>query len=176
MRVLACRLSLSLLFGGVYLALPCTPLCRIVRTEATVCLHWLGHRADERDEAGQSLLIVDGLWFAITPDCTYLDLMLIVAPLCWNLGVPIKRNVLRLGALIVAISVVNTARVIVALGSRADGASWFLAHNLPDMLICYPAITLAVIRAIVEDYHSGRRTVQSEASHVRKIKGVRLIF
>lgn len=145
-----------LLWAGVlislYYALDWSALREAVRGAVAVFLGFLGHSAVSVDNGGEFYLIVDGYRsFAITANCTYADLALVMAPFCWRLRTPLLANLARLAVIAVAVMIINIARVVLAIDLYQGGVSWSLAHLLPDIAIHSASIAAAVWLALVSD-------------------------
>lgn len=126
-------------------------LRRLLTNAAGAALTRMGHTTTVGQDAGDLLLTVDGQVYGISPDCTYIDLVLIITPFWWRVGRGIRVNVLRLLVLAFAILAGNVFRVVFGMHFIAQGTSWFLAHDLPDMLIYWPSLAVAVILSIRHD-------------------------
>lgn len=73
--------------------------------------------------------------FEVTFTCTYVDLDICVLPM---LLIPMSGlAVLRVVLFVVLMSLLSVARIIVAIVAFCDGASWDLAHGVPDAVLWY---------------------------------------
>lgn len=151
-RVLVLRLMGAGVLIALYYSLDWAGLREAVRGAVAVFLGLLGHTAVSVDTGGGVYLLVDGYRsFAITANCTYADLALVVAPFCWRLRTPLILNLTRLAVISAAIMTVNIARVVMAIDLYQRGVSWSMAHLLPDIAIHSVSIAVAVWLALRSD-------------------------
>ncbi|MBI5827483.1 MAG: hypothetical protein HZB22_07150 [Deltaproteobacteria bacterium] len=166
-RVLVLRLLGAGVLIALYYALDWSGLREVVRGAVAVFLGLLGHRAVSVDNGGEFYLLVDGYRsFAITANCTYADLALVMAPFCWRLRTPLLLNLSRLAVISAAIMIVNIARVVMAIDLYQGGVSWSLAHLLPDIAIHSASIAAAVWLALRSDRALKPGTVEKSAEAV----------
>jgi len=156
-RVILGRLGALLVLVIAFYAVDWTLLRRSVRGATAAALVYLGHEVACEDSKEEVLLTVDNRPFSFSPDCTYVDLILVLAPFCWSVRAGLRANVLRLLSLALIVSSVNLIRLIVALHLFAQGRSWFAVHELPDYVIYYPSIAVIVILTLVSDCRNRRR-------------------
>ena len=158
-----------------------TVRCAAYRVSALVVLlasfyawDWMPFRVALRDVIGWSVrvsghsptsfvyeaspaLSVEGKVHYYTAECTYLDLLMIVAPFVWVFGASRWRNMLRIA---IAASVIlggNLVRCWAAVYLDVQGVSRFYAHDLPDYLIWWPTVAVVVLLALRRDF--GKTTV-----------------
>ncbi len=91
-------------------------------------------------QTGLHTLTVNGRPFAISPDCTYVDLILCGLPLLWRVNRRWTANLSVLAAYAVAVALVNLARVLYGVHAFSHGVSLFWSHDLPDYVLWYPAL------------------------------------
>ena len=104
------------------------------------------------------------------PDCTYIDLVLILIPFLWRVEVSPGRNLVWLAAFTVAVQLVNLARVWFSIWFFSRGGSWFLAHDLPDYLLYYPTLVLVILWALSRDRQLACQPTTTIAGPVRAIE------
>lgn len=96
-------------------------------------------------------LLVNGNPFILTSNCTYIDLALIIAPLCWRLDQSIRRNLSGIILITCLILFLNVFRIWAAIYFYQSGASWISAHNIPDIFIHLIIITMCTLSALNAD-------------------------
>lgn len=166
-RVLLLRLLWAGVLIALYYSLDWSGLREAVRGAVAVSLGFLGHSAVSVDNGGGFYLLVDGYRsFAITANCTYADLALVMAPFCWRLRTPLILNLARLAVISAAIMIVNIARVVLAIDLYQGGVSWSMAHLLPDIAIHSASIAVAVWLALGSDRALQSMTVEKAAEAV----------
>lgn len=101
------------------------------------------------DELG---FVIDGVLFYVSPNCTYIDLVLLIAPFWWRFRQTLRINFFRLLVLFVVIMSGNLVRITTALYFYDRGASWTLAHNVPDIILHVITISFSVIMALKNDF------------------------
>jgi hypothetical protein len=124
-----------------------------------VVLSSWGHVSRVEVIDGKVLLVVDGVRFWISAQCTYVDLALCLSPFLWQAGLPTRVNLGNLLLAFVAVQGINFARLVGGHLALARGASWAWAHDLPDLLLWYPVLTLAVLGALRTDQRQARRAL-----------------
>ena len=100
---------------------------------------------------GRVALRVDRRIHSISADCTYIDLALVLIPFLWRAGRTTRRNIAVILLAGMAVLTVNYLRIVAAMHADARGAAWFLAHDLPDMLLYWPAVFVAAFAACRAD-------------------------
>lgn len=88
---------------------------------------------------------------AYTAECTYVDLLLMMAPFVWGAKRPLLVNLSRLAILGVIIECVNLLRTWAALYLDLQGVGRFYAHDLPDYVLWWPSLITAVLLAYRAD-------------------------
>lgn len=94
-------------------------------------------------EAQDRSLTLPGRVFLITPDCTYVDLIICSFPLLWRVRRSFIGNCGVLTLFAMAVFAVNLPRVALAVYVTANGGSLFWSHDMVDYVLWYP--TLAVV-------------------------------
>lgn len=151
-RRLLLRLAALGILVAAYYALDWMALRLGLRRALVASLALLGHHSVPLEDASGLYIAVAGAGrFAVTANCTYADLVLITAPFCWRFGRPLAVNLWRLATLTAAVLSLNVARVALALHFYRRGASWFLAHDVPDLAIHYTAMIVVVLLALRRD-------------------------
>lgn len=83
--------------------------------------------------------------FPITAECTYVDLALCMAPFFWRDHLSFRRNLIRLTVLALTVTCLNEVRVLWAILGTLRGHSWFTAHDLPDLMLWYGGLSVAIL-------------------------------
>jgi hypothetical protein len=97
-----------------------------------------------------SLMTSTGL-FVITSACTYIDLILMLAPLSWRQHRSWQSNVRMIVLCALIVLAINTARIVAALLFFSLGASWVMAHTAPDLVIYFSILTRFIVSALSAD-------------------------
>jgi len=98
----------------------------------------------------------------LSPDCTYMDLVLILLPFLWRPGKALRLNLSCLVAFAVAVQLVNLARVSFCVWFMARGYPWFYIHELPDYLLYYPTVLVVFVWCLRRDWKLCRRPAPHE--------------
>lgn len=101
---------------------------------------------------GSPALGAEGKVHHYTPECTYLALVMVVAPFLWVFGASRRSNILRLGIAMLVILGCNLVRCWAAVYLDVLGVERFYAHDLPNYAICSGTILIVVIAAIRRDF------------------------
>ena len=149
--MLFCRLAGLALGVGLFYAVSWMPLRIAVRDAAASCLQTVGMRVDVTAFEGSPALRVAGKQFHFTPDCTYIDLVLILIPFLWRVEASPGRNLVCLAAFTAVVQLVNLVRAWFSIWFSSHGGSWFLAHDLPDYLLYYPTLVIVILWALRRD-------------------------
>ncbi len=151
-RQIITRAGVLAVLVPLYYAFDWTLLRLAIRGAVVPPLILLGHRVNTLN-IGEDLLLVFGSHrgYEIGPSCTYVDLVLVLAPFMWRFRRPLSANLTRLAALMAAVFAVNAARVILALHLFERGGSWLAAHRIPDLVVHFVAITCTVVLAVKVD-------------------------
>ncbi len=139
------RLVAMALLLVAYFSLDWMVLRRLLRSCTAFILQRLGHQTVSTNNGSELFLIVDSEMYAMTANCTYADLFLVLAPFSWRAELGPSANLGRLVKLALVIFVGNVLRTSLALHLKAEGVSWKLAHTLPDKLIHSAAVSSHVI-------------------------------
>jgi len=101
---------------------------------------------------GSPALGVEGKVHYYSPECTYLDLLMIVAPFLWVFGASRWSNILRIGIVALVIQGWNLVRCWAAVYFDVLGVDRFYAHDLPDYIIWWPTVAAVVLLALRRDF------------------------
>jgi len=106
---------------------------------------------------GSPAIRVAGDVYYYTAECTYLDLLMIVAPFLWVFGASRRRNMLRIAIAVLVILGGNLIRTWASVYFSVRGTDWFYSHDLPDYIIWWPTVAVVVLLALRRDFggHSG---------------------
>ncbi|MEE9297177.1 MAG: hypothetical protein V3W34_19735 [Phycisphaerae bacterium] len=132
-------------------------------------LDWMPLRVAQRDVIGWSFRVaghnpvgfvyegspairVEGRVHYYTAECTYLDLLMIVMPFVWAFGASRRSNIQRIGIVALVILVGNFIRCCLAVYLGVAGVDRFYAHDLPDYIIWWPTVAVAVLLALRRDF------------------------
>lgn len=141
----------ALVLYGLFISSQWTSLSILVSKQVEFGLTALGHRVNRTCSINQWGIVVDGQAFSITRDCTYLELFVWLAPFVWRRNSKLTMNLAVILLLLVMVSAVNFLRLMFTFCVYSRGASWFAAHDLPDLLIFYPTIAIAVLLSVRRD-------------------------
>lgn len=89
-------------------------------------------------------LQVNGVPFAITRDCTYMEWVLYAFPLLWRPG-RIQTNMSCILAVVAGIWGLNLLRIWFSIIWNVAGVSWFWAHDFFDYWAWYGTLTVVVV-------------------------------
>jgi len=155
----------------LYYALEWRPLRLAVSEGARGLLALLGHQAVSLERGGGLYLaLTQSGAYEISANCTYADLVLVLAPFVWRFDASLGRNLGRLAAVAAAVFSVNLARVALALHFHELGAPWRLAHAVPDVALHALAIAGAVVLAVAADLAAGSARGRSRAVAVQIVR------
>lgn len=101
-------------------------------------------------------LSFDDARFSFTPDCTYVDVILILIP--WTLvhSDTTLRRALRLLLLLSSVLLANQARIFLSLSLYRCGLPWLYCHDIPDRILYYGTISLIIAHALLRLYPPNR--------------------
>ncbi len=148
------RLAAMAALLAAYFSLDWMILRRLLRSWTAFILQRLGHQTASANNGSELYLVVDSEMYAMTANCTYADLFLVLAPFIWRAELGPAANLRRLLKLALAIFLGNVLRTSLALHLKAEGVSWRLVHTLPDKLIHSAAVSSQVIAALRSDWQA----------------------
>jgi len=151
---IAVRMGFVLAVWCVFEIIPWGPLPRLQRDLTGSALHALGYRAVPIESEGVPTIVADRRHYTFTPECTYVDLLLMVLPFVWDVRPGVARGCLRVLVVSTVVLAGNFVRVTIALALHIDGGSWFLCHDLPDTIVFYPAVCAALIWRLRRDHQT----------------------
>jgi hypothetical protein len=144
-------------------------LRRLLRSWTAFVLKRLGRHTVSTEIGSQLFLVVDSEMYAMTANCTYADLFLVMAPFCWQAGLGPVENLRKLMKLALTIFFGNVMRTSLALHLKAEGVSWKLAHIVPDKLIHSAAVSSSVIASLRSDWEATANNAL--ASKINELQG-----
>jgi hypothetical protein len=151
-RVLLVRLLAVAILVVAYYTVDWSPVQRVLTVLVASLLRALGHAVGIDWSGPDPALELSGRDFAVTANCTYMDLALVLAPLCWRARRGLYRNALVVALMSMAVLLLNPLRVVFAIHLTIKGAGWTYAHTVPDLTIHGVAISLAAILAFRSDW------------------------
>lgn len=150
--ILLVRISVVTLLVGAFYAWDWMPLRVLQRDVTGWSVRVTGYSPVSFVYEGSPALSVEGKVHYYLPACTYLDLLMIVAPFVWVIGASRRSNILRLAIAAVVILGGNLIRIWAAVYFNVRGADWFYAHELPDYIIWWPTVAVVVLLALRRDF------------------------
>jgi exosortase/archaeosortase family protein len=151
LKIMLCRMAGVGLAVALFYSVSWLPLRRAVRDGVSWVMQHGGFITTVSVYEGSPALLVGSKRFYFTPDCTYVDLWLILIPFLWRLDWPWRRNlgwILGFGVMVCA---ANFIRLCVSTYLWATGHSWLVAHELPDYVLYYPTLLVVVLIALRRD-------------------------
>ncbi len=117
---------------------------------------------------GDPRLVVAGRAFAVTRNCTYVDLLLVLSPFAWRCGLSPASNLLRLGLLPFVVAGVDVVRIVLAIVlATSYGVDWRWAHFWPDYLLHWAWMSAAALFALHADVRVDRPALGGSPSTAR---------
>ncbi len=101
-------------------------------------------------EGSPAIRVGDEVYF-YTAECTYFDLLMIVAPFVWVFGASRRRNILRIAIVAFVILGGNLIRTWASVYFNVRGTDWFYTHDLPDYIIWWPTAVIVPLLALRRD-------------------------
>lgn len=139
------------IFIFIYYTIPWNFLIQFLTFSLDRIFSFSGNSSIQFIHNGDYILLINGNPFIITVNCTYIDLALIIAPLCWRLHQSIFRNLSRIVCITCLILLLNVLRIWVAIHFYQSGISWESIHNIPDIAIHIIIITTCALLALKVD-------------------------
>ncbi len=90
-----------------------------------------------------------------TPVCTYIHLLMIVAPFVWVVGASRRSNILRIAIAVVVILGGNLVRCWASVYFNLLGTDWFYTHDLPNYTLGIGMVAIAVLGSLRRDFDGG---------------------
>lgn len=151
-RIIAKRFVALTALLGLYHAWDWMPLRTMQRDLIGWSLRVSGYTSTSFVYDGSPALGVEDKIHYYSPECTYLDLFLMVVPFVWVLGVKRRNNVLRISIAVLVISGGNLIRCWAAVYLDVVGVERFYAHDLPDYIIWWPTVIIVALLALRRDF------------------------
>lgn len=150
-KVFALRgiLIVTLLF--IYNELPWDFLVQSLSSSLDSIFSFFGNSSVQYMMNNDHILQVNGIPFIITANCTYLDVALVAAPLCWRIQKGILMNLFRMVILMSLIQLLSLLRIWVAIHFYLAGASWEYLHDVPYVVLYIIIVATCSILALQVD-------------------------
>jgi len=164
------RISVLGVLVGMFYAWNWMPLRVVLRDVTGWSVRESGYCPISFTYDGSPALGIAGKVHYYTAECTYLDLLLIVAPFVWVFGASRLRNILRLA---IAPSVIlggNLIRTWASVYFNVRGTDWFYAHDLPNYILGIGMVAITVLGSIRRDFDG--RCVSTSQAHIRESPSV----
>ncbi len=145
-RLIAVAIAVCVFYSPIWL-----PLQRLTRDLIGLWLSAVGSNPRWCEHEGYPALQLGGRRYHFTPDCTYMDLVLLLCVLLWSRQLSTPRNLSRLAVVTAALLIFNFVRASVALALNADGVSWLWCHEAPDFVFYWPVLAAAALKAAKDD-------------------------
>jgi hypothetical protein len=137
---------------SLYYAIAWMPLRVAQRDVIGWSVSMSGHNTIAFDHEGSPAIQVEGKTYFYTAECTYLDLVMMVTPFLWVFGASLRRNILRIAITTLVMLSANFVRCWAAVYLDMLGVDRFYAHDLPDYIIWWPTVGMAVLLALRRDF------------------------
>lgn len=151
LKIMLCRMAGVGLAVALFYGVSWLPLRGAVRDGVSWVMQHGGFVTTVAVYEGSPALLVGSKRFYFTPDCTYVDLWLVLIPFLWRLDWPWQRNLGRILGFGVMVCVANFIRVCASIYLSATGHSWLVAHELPEYMLYYPTLLVVVLIALRRD-------------------------
>jgi hypothetical protein len=135
MTRIRCRLIAAVLALGAFYCSEWTSLRNAVGGSVGVLLSVLGDAPGSFESGTEPVLVVRDTRFAVTRNCTYASLFLVLAPFCLDRRRSPVVNLRRVLLLAGVLFMVNALRIAVAIELYERGTPWTLGHDVPDIAI-----------------------------------------
>jgi hypothetical protein len=142
MRAIACRFAAALTLIGIFYALDWTIVRVALRNTLCRCLEASGYAPERFSYGGSPAIRVGTFAYHYTADCTYLDLLLVIAPFLWIRDASLVRNVRRILLAALLILGGNVFRNYAVICFTVRGIDWRCAHDIPDYAIWWPTVVI----------------------------------
>ena len=144
----------GLLLGlAVYYAFDWEVLQHLWRFAFSAGLATIGHHVQLIGIEEMQGFAVDGLTYSLSRNCTYMDLVLLLAPLIWRPGRTAAFNFRQIGFLIAGLVAFNFLRVTFAIHMNvSEGIDWEIVHFWPDLVFHFTIIVGMAFRAMWVDW------------------------
>lgn len=139
-RTMLVRMALLVGVWCVFDHLPLRPGQQLERDVVAGILGAAGYKTALIDADAAPTVVVNGHPYRFTAECTYIDLVLLLLVFLWDGGLGTVANGFRCIIVASLVLSVNLIRVTLALCLNIAGVSWFLSHDVPDMIIFYPTV------------------------------------
>ena len=146
------RVSVLALLVGMFYALDWMPLRVVQRDVIGWSLRVAGYAPEAFVHEGSPAFCLADVVYFYTAECTYLDLLLIVAPFVWVFGASRRSNILRISFAALVILGGNLIRTWSSVYFNVRGTDWFYTHDLPDYIIWWPTVAIVVLLALRRDF------------------------
>ncbi|UCC32399.1 MAG: hypothetical protein JSU86_08980 [Phycisphaerales bacterium] len=146
------RVSVLALLAAMFYALDWMPFRVVQRDVIGWSLRVAGYDTVAFIHEGSPALGAEGKVHHYTAACTYLDLLIIVAPLVWVFGASHRSNILRIAIAALVILGGNLIRTWAAVYLDVLGVERFYAHDLPDYIIWWPTVAVVALLALRRDF------------------------
>ncbi len=150
-RIVPYRLIAILVLLGLFEAYDWMPLRVAQRDLIGWSVRVSGYSPISFVHEGSPAVRVGEYSFFYTAECTYLDLLLTVAPLLWVFGASHWRNIRRIAIAALIILIGNVIRTWASVYFHVRGTDWFYTHDLPDYLIWWPTVVVLALLALRRD-------------------------
>jgi len=150
-RVTRRVLVLALLVGSFY-AWDWMPLRVLLRDVIGWSLRVSGYNPISFVHEGSPAIRVAEEVYFYTAECTYFDLLMIVAPFLWVFGASRRSNILRIAIAVLVILGGNLIRTWASVYFNVRGTDWFYTHDLPDHIIWWPTVVVVALLALRRDF------------------------
>ena len=151
-RTVTRRVSVLALLVGMFHAVDWMPFRAAQRDLVGWSLGMASYAPEAFTHEGSPALRVGDHAFSFTAECTYLDLLMIVAPFLWVFGASLWRNILRIGIAALVILGGNLIRCWASVYFFVRGIDWFYTHDLPDYIMWWPTVAVVVLLALRRDF------------------------
>lgn len=139
------RLLVVTVLVSIYFIIDWTVLRSVLRSTVILILGLLGLTAAPINVGDELFLRMNsGAAFAVTANCTYMDLLLMMVPFWWRFQRSLGANAMRLLILTTILLALNIIRVALALFLFGRGLPWEVVHDVPDVALHCIGVAVSV--------------------------------
>jgi len=143
---LVLRSGVSVLLLVVFYSFDWMAIRTLLRDVLLWLFTWAGYRAVALESCGSPALGIGCVLHWYSAECTYQHVSMLLAPFTYRVGIAFIQNVGRMLALGAFLSIINLMRTIGAIWLDLHEVGRFLAHDLPNVVVCCLACLVVLLQ------------------------------